>query len=289
MLIKDIVNKTLEELEKAGKDAYPLYYRNVFNQVAEEEGLELDLRLTLKENINEKFLNTTKKTTDYILQQNKEIENYSKNLVENVEIMDTHEETVKVIKEFEEKLLDKLESYKHKINELNKELEKAYKELHIDTLTKSYNRKALEEHLNKILKAGKDKNLDFFVMVLDLDHFKEINDTYGHLVGDFVLIKFVQIVKKIIRNSDKIYRFGGDEFVILFNRINKKDIDIIANKIIEKLSNTKLKYKDNIISLTTSIGITCHKKDDTKDTILKRADEALYESKIDRNKVIIKC
>jgi diguanylate cyclase (GGDEF)-like protein len=244
-MIQKLVNKTLEELEKAGKDAYPLYYRNVFNNVAEEEGLELDPRLTLKENINEKLLNTTKKTTDYILQQNKEIENHSKNLVENVEITDIHKETIKLVKEFEKKLLDKLESYKHKIDQLNKELEKAYKELHIDTLTKSYNRKALEEHLNKILKAGKDKNLDFFVMVLDLDHFKEINDTYGHLVGDFVLIKFVQIVKKIIRNSDKIYRFGGDEFVILFNRINKKDIDIIANKIVEKLSNTKLKYKDN--------------------------------------------
>ncbi len=289
MLIKDIVNKTLEELEKAGKDAYPLYYRNVFNQVAEEEGLELDPRLTLKENINEKLLNTTKKTTDYILQQNKEIENYSKNLVENVEIMDTHEETVKVIKEFEEKLLDKLESYKHKIDQLNKELEKAYKELHIDTLTKSYNRKALEKDLENLLTVGKNKKLDLFVMVLDLDHFKQINDTYGHLVGDFVLIKFVQIVKKMIRNSDKIYRFGGDEFIILFNRINKKDIDIIANKIVEKISNTKLKYKDNIISLTTSIGVTCHKQNDTKDTILKRADEALYKSKAQRNRITIKC
>jgi diguanylate cyclase (GGDEF)-like protein len=288
-MIQKLVNKTLEELEKAGKDAYPLYYRNVFNNVAEEEGLELDPRLTLKENINEKLLNTAKETTNFILQNNKKIENHSKNLVENVEITDTHKETIKLVKEFEKNLIDKLDKYQNKINELNKELEKAYKELHIDSLTKSYNRKALEEYLNKILKAGKDKNLDFFVMVLDLDHFKQINDTYGHLVGDFVLIKFVQIVKKIIRNSDKIYRFGGDEFVILFNRINKKDIDIIANKIVEKLSNTKLKYKDNIISLTTSIGVTCHKQNDTKDTILKRADEALYDSKIDRNKVTIKC
>jgi diguanylate cyclase (GGDEF)-like protein len=289
MLIKDIVNKTLEELEKVGKEAYPLYYKNVFNNLAEEEGLELDPKLTLKENINEKLLNTTKETADYIIEQNQKIENDSKNLIENVEILDTHEETIKLVKKFEKNLIDKLDKYQNKINELNKELEKAYKELHIDTLTKSYNRKALEEHLNKILKAGKDKNLDLFVMVLDLDHFKQINDTYGHLVGDFVLIKFVQIVKKMIRESDKIYRFGGDEFIILFNRMDKKRIDIIANKIIEKLSNTKLKYKDNIISLTTSIGVTCHKQNDTKDTILKRADETLYESKIDRNKVTIKC
>jgi len=288
-VIQELVKKTLEELDKASKEAYPLYYRNVFNDLAEVEGLELDDKLTLKDNINEQLLKTSKETTDYISKQNREIENHSKNLVEDVEVTNKHEETVKLVKEFEKDLANKLAKYQNKIEQLNNELEKAYEELHIDSLTKSYNRKALEEDLNKILKAGKTKKLDFFIIIIDLDHFKKINDTYGHLVGDFVLIKFVQLIKKSIRGSDKVYRFGGDEFVILFNRIDKKIIELIANKILAKISSTKLKYKENIISLTTSLGISCHKKGDTVDTIIKRADEALYESKIHRNKVTIKC
>ena len=288
-MIQELVKKTLEELDKASKEAYPLYYRNVFNDLAEVEGLELDDKLTLKDNINEQLLKTSKETTDYISKQNREIENHSKNLVEDVEVTNKHEETVKLVKEFEKDLANKLAKYQNKIEQLNNELEKAYEELHIDSLTKSYNRKALEEDLNKILKAGKTKKLDFFIIIIDLDHFKKINDTYGHLVGDFVLIKFVQLIKKSIRGSDKVYRFGGDEFVILFNRIDKKIIELIANKILAKISSTKLKYKENIISLTTSLGISCHKKGDTVDTIIKRADEALYESKIHRNKVTIKC
>jgi diguanylate cyclase (GGDEF)-like protein len=288
-IITEIVDKTLEELKKARKDAYPLYYKNVFNNLAEEEGLKLDPRLTLQENINENLLNTTKETANFILEHNKELEKDSKNLVENIEINDTKEETKKIVKEFENKLLSKLEQYQKKIEELNKELEKAYRDLHIDSLTKAYNRKALEEHLNKILEAGKNKNLNLFVMVLDLDYFKEINDTYGHLIGDFVLIKFVQIIKNIIRKEDKIYRFGGDEFVIIFNRIEEKNIMKIANKIVEKVASTKLKYKDNLISLTTSIGVTCYKSGDTIESILKRADGAVYKSKKQRNKATIQC
>jgi len=288
-MIEQITQETLEELRKIGKKAYPLYYRNVFNEIAKEKGLELNPKLTLEDGINEKLLKTTQNTTQFISQTNDKIETQSKNFVSKVEISDIHEDTIKLVKEFEEKLIKSLEESKSKIDELNKELEQAYKELHIDTLTKAYNRKALEEDLNKILKAGENRDLDLFIMIIDLDHFKKINDTYGHLVGDFVLIKFVQNIKKMIRESDKIYRFGGDEFVVLFNRITQKQVEIIANKILTRISSTKLKYKENIISLTTSLGITCHKKGDTPETIFKRADESLYESKIHRNRVTIKC
>jgi diguanylate cyclase (GGDEF)-like protein len=288
-MIEEIVSETLKELQKAGKNAYPLYYKNVFNSLAKEDGLELDPKLILEDNnINEKLLETTKSTTEFISRNNQELKRESKNLVENIEI-NNEEETKKNVKEFENKLLSKLEQYQKKIDELNKELGKAYRDLHIDSLTKAYNRKALEEHLNKILEAGKNKNLNLFVMVLDLDYFKEINDTYGHLIGDFVLIKFVQIIKNIIRKEDKIYRFGGDEFVIIFNRIEEKNIMKIANKIVEKVASTKLKYKDNLISLTTSIGVTCYKSGDTIESILKRADGAVYKSKKQRNKATIQC
>jgi len=127
------------------------------------------------------------------------------------------------------------------------------------------------------------------IVVFDLDHFKNINDTYGHLVGDFVLIKVIQFVKNIIRRDDKVYRFGGDEFVIIFNRINKESIETITEKIRLKIENTKLKYKDSILNLTISMGVACHIKNDSIESWLHRADKALYDSKKFRNKVTILC
>ena len=289
-MIEKIVNQTLEELKKANKEAYPLYYRNVFNGIAKENNLELDPRLTLENmTINEELLNKSKETTEYISKQNEDIKTHSKSFVEKVEVFDTNEDIIQAIREFEDKLIDKLNQSQKKINDLNQELEKAYKELLIDPLTKANNRKALEIALDKILEAGKDKDLNMFLMAVDLDYFKRINDTYGHLVGDFVLVKFVKLIKSMIREEDRIYRFGGDEFIIIFNRATREVIEKIAKKIVSKISSTKLKYKEEIITITTSIGITCHKKGDTIETILKRADDALYESKIHRNKATIKC
>jgi len=289
-MIEKIVNQTLEELKKANKEAYPLYYRNVFNGIAKENNLELDPRLTLENmTINEELLNKSKETTEYISKQNEDIKTHSKSFVEKVEVFDTNEDIIQAIREFEDKLIDKLNQSQKKINDLNQELEKAYKELLIDPLTKANNRKALEIALDKILEAGKDKDLNMFLMAVDLDYFKRINDTYGHLVGDFVLVKFVKLIKSMIREEDRIYRFGGDEFIIIFNRATREVIEKIAKKIVSKISSTKLKYKEEIITITTSIGITCHKKGDTIETILKRADDALYESKTHRNKATIKC
>jgi len=166
-----------------------------------------------------------------------------------------------------------------KIYELESELDKAYKELLIDPLTKVYNRKAFEKDLNKILTHGKSKDLDLIVAIIDVDDFKKINDTYGHLVGDFVLIKLAQFMKSLIRNTDKVYRIGGDEFIIVFNRSTLQNAQKSIERIISKISRTSLKYKDHIIKVTISVGIAAHKKGDTIESLLKRADKALYKVK----------
>jgi len=125
--------------------------------------------------------------------------------------------------------------------------------------------------------------LDLVVAFLDMDNFKEINDNFGHLVGDFVLIKFAKMLKSLTRSTDRVYRYGGDEFVIVFNRTNLDSAIKIIERIIEKIRKTKLKYKDYLIEFTISVGLTAHKKGDSVDSLLKRADDALYEAKVEKN------
>ena len=290
MTIKELAKKTLEEIEKAKKEPYPLYYKEVFNNLSKEEHLDINPKLTLEQPaISDKFLDETAKTTEFIQKTNENIKENSKGFVEEIKVQNLSEEIKALVKNFEDDLINKLNESNDKINSLQKELNRVYDELNMDSLTKAYSRKAFEKDIEKFIKAGKDKSLNAAIVVLDLDYFKTINDTYGHLVGDFVLIKVVQFIKALIRKEDRIYRFGGDEFIIVFNRIDRNLMGQIIEKIRKKVEITKLKYKEHILKPTLSIGVACHLKGDTLESWLHRADKALYDSKKFRNKVTILC
>ncbi len=289
-LINDISQKTLEELKKAKKPPYPLYYKEIFNYIASDMHIvdQLNPKL-LCENptFDEKLVSMTKTAIEDVHHKTKIIKNSSKEIIEEIQEVDPEDLKSNIIK-FSAFLLQNIEEMEHKIKELESELDKAYKELLIDPLTKAYNRKALERDLIEILEKGKEKDLDLCIAMIDIDNFKVINDKYGHLVGDYILIKFVQIMRSLIRSSDKIYRYGGDEFIIIFNRSNILNARKSIERILNKIEKTKLKYKDYIINLTVSSGITCHKKGDDVDSILNRADEALYEAKVTKNTLKVK-
>jgi len=280
-IINEISEKTINELKKLKKPVYPLYYKNTFNEILKEKGLYKQIHPKLlceEENIDGAFLEKTQETIKSVDKVSKEIKKDSKALVEEIEPFDV-KEIKEVVLKFNKNIFDKIDKLEEKVKSLQKELDKAYKELLVDSLTKAYNKKALEKDLYEILKAGNQKDLDLVIAVIDFDDFKNINDTYGHLVGDFVLIKLVEIIKRLIRKEHKLYRFGGDEFVLVFNRVNLKEAEKIIERIINKVPHTVLKYNEHLIKVSVSIGVTKHKKGDTMDTILQRADEALYEAK----------
>jgi diguanylate cyclase (GGDEF)-like protein len=289
-IIIKISEKAMEELKKAHKPPYPLYYRNVFVSLVKQEGIfeELNPKLMcIEPDLNEMILNKTVKTIKEVTNVSKEIKADSENLIEEVAPMQM-DEIKETIMHFSSNLLQKITKLEETVHALETELDKAYHELLIDPLTKVYNRKALNKDLNEILEKGKDKNLDLVIAIVDLDHFKEINDKYGHLVGDFVLIKISDIIKKLIRHENKIYRYGGDEFVIIFNRMTMPQVKPIIERVIKKIESTLLRYKEDLIRITVSIGLTQHKKGDTFEEIIKRADNALYQAKINRNGYEIK-
>ena len=283
-LIYETSEKAINELRKSQKPPYPLYYKKVFNELLKSQGVFKDVNSKLlceEESIDEIFLKKTEETIKYVDKTSKEIKKDSKVLAEGIDKSFDVDEIKEAVLEFNKNISAQFNELEERVNFLQQELDKAYKELLIDSLTKAYNKKALEKDLNEILKAGNQKDLDLVIAVIDFDDFKNINDTYGHLVGDFVLIKLVEIIKRLSGKEHKLYRFGGDEFILVLNNIDLKKAEKIIEKIVDKVSHTVLKYNEYLIKVSISIGVTKHKKGDTIDTILQRADEALYEAKKD--------
>jgi len=149
-----------------------------------------------------------------------------------------------------------------------------------DSLTGIYNKKEILEYLKKNLQNYKRyKKEPFSVMIFDIDYFKKVNDTYGHLAGDYILKQFVKIIKKLIRKSDILGRFGGEEFILILPNTKLSGAMKLARRIKDAIENYTFMFDNKPIKITTSIGITSSSLQDDVDTILMRADEALYEAK----------
>ncbi len=153
--------------------------------------------------------------------------------------------------------------------EFTKKLKKIEKDACTDPLTGLFNRRYLEKILNE------DKK-DLSLIMIDLDHFKKINDTYGHGVGDIILKKVAQAIKDNIRETDIPIRIGGEEFVIILPDTNIKGAKKVAEKIKKSIEQMEIPPVGHI---TASFGITQKKEYDCTDTLIKRVDEAMYKAK----------
>jgi diguanylate cyclase (GGDEF)-like protein len=132
------------------------------------------------------------------------------------------------------------------------------------------------------------KSRGFSIIMMDLDYFKNINDTYGHTCGDIVLQHVAQVILNNIRTADIAARYGGEEFVILVSKPGKKLVLEIAERIRTTIEGKKIFYKDKVLGITVSCGVACYnrKKDRSPNIMIERADQALYKSKQNgRNRV----
>jgi len=170
-------------------------------------------------------------------------------------------------------------------------MEKLQELASIDSMTKLYNRrhfKQLSEHSIDLAKRNKQP---VSIIMLDIDKFKNINDTYGHQVGDEVIINLANILRYNKRKSDIICRFGGEEFVIMLPNTPVKGANIVAQKIRKDVENFILNITDNQkINFTISLGVSSINLEDDNsiELSLKHADDALYQAKESgRNKVCI--
>ncbi len=158
-----------------------------------------------------------------------------------------------------------------------------------DVLTGLSNRRHLMSELENECARFRRMGNAISVLMLDLDHFKHINDTWGHVAGDEVLIHFAKIVSALVRKTDCIGRFGGEEFVILLPETNEEGALVFAEKIRRHIADTSVVFKDTTIRYTVSIGIaSCSDRtSENADSILQKSDQALYKAKTEgRNRVV---
>ncbi|WP_458700640.1 GGDEF domain-containing protein [Sulfurospirillum sp. 1307] len=166
-----------------------------------------------------------------------------------------------------------------KLSKKNEELERLYI---TDKLTGIYNRHKLDIVLEEEERRCDRYKQSFGVIIVDIDNFKYINDTYGHLVGDRVLKEIAWILKENVRKTDTLGRWGGEEFLIIVPQCSKEDLFEISKKLKDYISNYDFKLDKHI---TASFGISMYKND--LNTLLKNADDALYQIKTNGKNAIL--
>lgn len=159
---------------------------------------------------------------------------------------------------------------------------------HTDHLTGLYNRRYLEETLEREFRRTQRKGNNLAVMIMDIDHFKMVNDTYGHQQGDYVLCKIATLFQRVLREYDTAARFGGEEFIAVIPETSLSEARIIAERIRISIEETLFNVGDEKIRITASFGVSAFPAEEIRsaDDLIRVADKALYTAKISgRNRV----
>jgi diguanylate cyclase (GGDEF)-like protein len=157
----------------------------------------------------------------------------------------------------------------------------------IDQLTGVYNRRYFDLYMEKAIPLSERTGLPFHLIILDIDHFKRINDTYGHIFGDEVLKKVVDVIKSNIRGYDGLVRMGGEEFAILVPETTDKECQIIAERVRQAVETANFTYKGKRVDVTVSLGLSDYKKGTSIPKLIEQVDQALYHAKTNgRNQVV---
>ncbi|WP_052728545.1 GGDEF domain-containing protein [Domibacillus tundrae] len=158
---------------------------------------------------------------------------------------------------------------------------------YIDPLTGLHNRRFFEEHMTESLKQSAQKQSTILLILLDLDHFKKVNDTYGHVCGDLVLKETGEAIRRNIHTTDAVVRLGGEEFALISQDITMKDGIVMFDRIIREVEQLHVIYKEKAVPVTISAGIAIH-EGETSEAFIDKADRALYEAKRSgRNRLVV--
>ncbi len=191
------------------------------------------------------------------------------------------------VKESNKKLIDLNNILEEKVKEKTKILLESNEKLTLlaskDALTNIYNRRMLNEYILQETKKSKRHKINLSLILLDIDHFKDINDKYGHKIGDEVLIEISSLLSKNIRQSDIFGRWGGEEFIILLPQTNIKNAYEVAESLRKKIEKH---YFDKVGKTTISLGVSMYNPKDNILDFIENADSAMYKAKYNgRNKV----
>ncbi|OZI62527.1 biofilm regulation diguanylate cyclase SiaD [Bordetella genomosp. 11] len=178
------------------------------------------------------------------------------------------------------KRLAKLVRISDGYQEMMRDMNAALKESSIrDPLTNLLNRRALMERMKELSLAAEADQPAFVVAMLDVDHFKRINDRYGHDAGDRALTRLADIMRCSVRDSDDVARWGGEEFLVLLPNISLEEGEAVIDRILAGVRGNAIEVEGEQLLLTVSVGMALHRNGESVSTTLSRADRALYLAK----------
>lgn len=152
-----------------------------------------------------------------------------------------------------------------------------------DQLTGILNRRGFETELKHVLERARRYGEQGAVIYIDLDHFKEVNDTYGHAAGDAVLSDIANIIENSVRGTDYVARLGGDEFVVLLVNATKGQVHNRAKLLEQELNHAHVQWMGNTLPISASTGIQLYNKSNCDKALLEKADAAMYKQKQERH------
>ncbi len=168
---------------------------------------------------------------------------------------------------------------KRALTSLQEEMAETRQLLNEDALTGTLNRRGLEQTLSREIARAQRGKRPLSLGMLDLDHFKRVNDDHGHEAGDQMLVHFASLIKSIMRKSDALVRYGGEEFTLILPDTDARGAHLVLVRVQQLMSKSPLNYEGQRINTTFSAGIALLRSDENGHALLRRADEALYSAK----------
>lgn len=185
-------------------------------------------------------------------------------------------------------LQKELQLAKQQIELKQQELEAHASEARTDSLTGLRNRRAFDEELNRLFAQRQRQGTVLSLMMIDIDHFKKINDEFGHLAGDEVLQSFAQVLNRTLREMDIVCRYGGEEFAVICPGSHLTEVAFAAERILHAVEATVIHFEDRRNRVTASIGVAEVMAGEIAESLVQRADKALLGAKqAGRNRIYL--
>ncbi len=303
--VTQVVRNTIKNLVQKGLLPWPDIYSTEFWHVVYENGYdEIILKKTKPPTVPSQMVEGFLEQTDQILDGVKDtVSSFASDAKENVDSITIGlkflEQKVQYDQELKgeiKQVLEHNEVLSTHIAQAEKELMEhagfikgLQKKLRIDHLTGLNNRIALETDLKKEIAKARRYQFPLSIIMIDLDHFKDVNDHYGYQIGNNVLQKLADILRNTVREVDNIYRYGGENFVILIPHTNCQNGMTLAERLRKRVARHvfTVKQKGHRLTVKASLGVTELDLEDTVDSLLIRTDRALYKAKTSgRNRVV---
>lgn len=159
-----------------------------------------------------------------------------------------------------------------------------------DEVTNLYNQRKLLSDLDQAIARFEENEIPFSLLFIDIDHFKQVNDNHGHLMGSHLLVQVGDVIKSTVRQIDSVYRYGGDEFVVLLPKATADDGMKIGQRILEVIKSSEFVFEDQIRHLSVSIGVSdSNGRAKTREDVIKQADMMMYTAKKSGRGQVVHC